>query len=61
MRNPLTKKSSHTGSALFEHFSRDLLNRLIVEGSSSSGLLVLDKLNVKAEAFGATLKVGAVS
>ena len=61
MRNPFTKKSSHAGSALFEHFSRDLLKGLIEDGSSSSSrLLVLLRLNVKAEVFGATLKAGTV-
>ena len=56
MRNPFTKKSFQAGSSILVDFSRELFDRVFVDGSSSSGMVELDILNVVAETFDATLK-----
>ena len=42
---------------MFVDLSREVFNRVVVDRSSSSGVVELDRLNVIADTFGATLKV----
>ena len=56
-RNPFTKKSFQTGSGMFGELSREQFNIVVVGGFSESGVVELDRLNLIAEIFGATVNI----
>ena len=59
MINPFTKKSFQAGSGMFGELSREQFNIVVVGGfsSSKSGVVELDRLNLIAEIFGATVNI----